>query len=174
LSRYEAIVLAGTGEPVTFFGYNGFSSYLLDQDQNRIEISNEKQDVVEALGYLVEVLNANSSSKIPGNILSKPGRPEIPEGELTPENICLVLAALQPENAIIVDEGITTSGAYYPLSTGLPRHSYLTTAGGSIGYGLPCALGAAVACSQRLVIKFRLMAVACIPYRLYGRPPVKG
>jgi len=155
LSRYEAIVLVGTVEPVAFFGYDGFSSFLLEKDQKRIEISNEKQDVVEALGYLVEVLNANSSLKIPDNILSKPGRPEVPEGLLTPENICLVLAALQPENAIIVDEGITTSGTYYPLSAGLPRHSYLTTAGGSIGFGLPCALGAAVACPQRPVINIQ-------------------
>jgi len=155
LSRYEAIVLVGTKEPVTFFGYSDFNSSLLEKSQKRIEIANERQDVAEALGYLAEALNTSSNSKIPGSILSKPSRLQVPHGELTPENICLVLAALQPENAIIVDEGITTTGTYYPLSAGLPRHSYLTTAGGSIGYGLPCALGAAIACPERSVINFQ-------------------
>ena len=155
LSRYEAIVLAGTNEPVTFFGYSGFSSFLLEENQKRVEIANERQDAAEALEYLAGALNTRLSLKIPSHILSKSGRPRVPHGELNPRNICLTLAALQPENAIIVDEGLTTSGAYYPLSAGLPRHSYLTTAGGSIGYGLPCALGAAVACPQRPVINFQ-------------------
>lgn len=155
LSRYEAIIIAGTKEPVSFFGYSGFNSFLLNDNQKRIVISNERQDVVAALEYLAEALNAPPASKISDSVLSKSSRPQVPEGELNPKNICLTIAALQPENAIVVDEGITTSGAYFSLSAGLPRHSYLTTAGGSIGYGLPCAVGAAVACPKRPVINIQ-------------------
>jgi len=81
--------------------------------------------------------------------------PSIPQGELTAEKACLTLAAVQPEDAIIVDEGITTSFGYYPLSRGLRPHAYLSIAGGSIGYGMPCAVGAAVACPDRPVINFQ-------------------
>jgi acetolactate synthase-1/2/3 large subunit len=155
LSQYEAVVLAGTREPVAFFGYPGSASYLLGEHQKRIEIATKRQDAAEALEHLADTLNARSSSKIPGSIFAEPGRPDIPHGELTPAKVCLTLAALQPENAVIVDEGLTTSGAYYPLSAGLPQHSYLTGVGGSIGFGMPCALGASVACPERPVINLQ-------------------
>jgi acetolactate synthase-1/2/3 large subunit len=155
LSQYEAVVLAGTREPVTFFGYSGFGSYLLREDQKKVEIATDRQNAAEALEHLADALNTRSNSKIPRSIFTEPGRPDIPHGELTPEKACLTLVALQPENAVIVDEGLTTSGAYYPLSAGLPQHSYLTVVGGSIGYGMPCALGASVACPERSVINLQ-------------------
>ena len=51
-----------------------------------------------------------------------------------------------------MDEGNTSSMAYFGMSAGVPRHSYLTLTGGSIGQGLPCAAGAAIACPDRKVI----------------------
>lgn len=155
LSRYEAVVLAGTKEPVTFFGYRGFSSYLLREDQKKVEIATDTQNVAEALEQLADTLNTRPGLNIPATTFTETGPPAIPKGELTAENICLTLAALQPENAVIIDEGITTSTNYYPLTAGLPRHSFLTTVGGSIGYGMPCALGASVACPERPVINLQ-------------------
>ncbi|OGO42053.1 MAG: hypothetical protein A2137_05885 [Chloroflexi bacterium RBG_16_58_8] len=155
LSRYEAVVLAGTREPVTFFGYPGLGSYLLREDQKKVEIATDRQDAAEALEHLADALNTHLSPKIPGHIFAKPSRPGIPHGELTPEKVCLTLAALQPENAIIVDEGLTTSTPYFPLASGLPRHSFLTSVAGSLGYGMPCALGASVACPERPVINLQ-------------------
>jgi acetolactate synthase-1/2/3 large subunit len=66
-----------------------------------------------------------------------------------------VLAALQPEGAIIVDESVSTGGAYYPLAAGAPEHTWLTLTGGAIGQGVPCAVGAAVACPDRPVINLQ-------------------
>jgi len=152
LSKYEAVVLVDTNEPVTFFGYEGFGSYLLNENQRRVQIATDRQSAAEALEYLADALNAPSSVNDSIGILAETKRPGTPQGELTPEKICLALAALQPEDAIIVDEGLTTSFAYYPLTAGLPPHSFLTIAGGSIGYGMPCAVGAAIACPQRPVI----------------------
>lgn len=112
LSHFDALVLVGTGEPVTFFGYKGISSYLLNRGQPRVQISGDRQDPIEALGYLAESLNAAAFPKISSvGVLPETGRPGIPHGELTPDEICLTLAALQPENAVIVDEGLTTSTA---------------------------------------------------------------
>jgi acetolactate synthase-1/2/3 large subunit len=63
-----------------------------------------------------------------------------------------VIAARQPEGAIFVDEGLTVSAFYVALSAGAPRHTYLALTGGAIGFGLPAAAGAAIACPDRPVI----------------------
>jgi acetolactate synthase-1/2/3 large subunit len=47
---------------------------------------------------------------------------------------------------------VSSAFSYYGLSHGLMPHSYITIAGGSIGYGMPCATGAAMACPDRPVI----------------------
>ena len=79
----------------------------------------------------------------------------IPQGKLTAEKACQGLAALQPEGAIIVDEGVSSAFAYYALSHGLPPHDMLLNSGGAIGYGLPCAIGAAMACPDRPVLNLQ-------------------
>lgn len=155
VSRYKTVVLAGTKAPVTFFGYQGVRSYLLAEDQQCLQIATDRQDAAQALECLAEALGASLSATIPKGVLPQPFRPDVPQGELTAEKVCLTLAALQPENAIIVDEGITTAATYYPLTAGLPRHAFLAVSGGSIGYGMPCAAGAAVACPDRPVINLQ-------------------
>ncbi|MEW6213207.1 MAG: thiamine pyrophosphate-dependent enzyme, partial [Acidobacteriota bacterium] len=57
-----------------------------------------------------------------------------------------------PEGAIIMDEGNTSSAAYFQYSASAPRHSYLNLTGGAIGQGMPAATGAALACRDRRVI----------------------
>jgi acetolactate synthase I/II/III large subunit len=151
-SRYEVVLLAGAPEPVTFFGYPGVGSQILSEGQGKIILCTDRQNVVQALECLADDLGASSPPRGSGIIFSKPQRPSLPSGGLTAEKVCLTLAALQPENAVLIDEGITTRFAYLPLSAGLPPHSILTVSGGSIGYGIPCATGAAIACPDRPVI----------------------
>ncbi len=155
LERYEVLVFAGGLDPVTFFGYPGIESYLLVKEQNKIFMSSQGQDVVKALECLTDLLQARGKSVNGKGVVRELRRPALPTGELTPEKACLVMAALQPENAIIVDEGLTTILAYYPLSATLPPHSLTTIVGGAIGYGMPCAVGAALACPDRSVINFQ-------------------
>ena len=57
-----------------------------------------------------------------------------------------------PENAIVVDEGITSSLMLSAMTQGAPRHDLITLTGGAIGQGLPSATGAAVACPDSPVI----------------------
>ncbi|HMK36016.1 MAG TPA: thiamine pyrophosphate-dependent enzyme, partial [Desulfomonilaceae bacterium] len=80
---------------------------------------------------------------------------ELPQGRLTKEKAAMVLAALQPENAIVIDESVTSGGAYYPLTAAAAPHSLLTLTGGSLGMGMPAALGAALARPDRPVISFQ-------------------
>jgi acetolactate synthase-1/2/3 large subunit len=151
VSRYEVILLAGAPEPVTFFGYPGVRSRILNDEQERIALCTDKQNVVEALECLADALGVASSLTIENNP-TKPRRPAIPSGELTAEKACLTVAALQPENAIIVDEAVTTGLPYFLLPAPLPAHTVMNVSGGSIGQGIPCATGAAIACPDRPVI----------------------
>ncbi|HSB04602.1 MAG TPA: acetolactate synthase large subunit [Thermodesulfobacteriota bacterium] len=155
LSPYEAILLAGTPEPVTFFGYPGVRSRILTDEQVKITLCTERQNVVEALEYLANALGAPAHLTNDDQIFAKSFRPSVPSGDLTAEKACQTLAALQPENAIIVDEAVSTGFFYYPFSSGLPPHSQMYVAGGAIGQGLPCATGAAIACPDRPVINLQ-------------------
>src|SRR5512144_999587 len=78
-----------------------------------------------------------------------------PTGPLTVESLGQAIASLQPEGAIIVDEAATSGVPYFGLSRTAPRHSLLALTGGAIGQGLPCAVGAAIACPGRRVIAFQ-------------------
>jgi acetolactate synthase-1/2/3 large subunit len=152
LAPYTAAVLAGAHEPVTFFGYPGVPGRLLREGQERVSLCAGGQDEVAALRALADALDGPSAKGSGQDHSAAQHRPGLPSGRLTPEKVCLTLAALQPEGAIIVDEGLTTAFDYYGFSAGSPRHSLLTIAGGAIGYGMPCALGAALACPDRTVI----------------------
>src|SRR3989442_6598238 len=63
--------------------------------------------------------------------------------------MCQAVAAAQPEGVIVMDEGATAGFAYYGLAAGAPPFIYMTLTGGSIGQGLPSAVGAAAAAPDR-------------------------
>jgi acetolactate synthase I/II/III large subunit len=154
LSGYDVVVLAGAKEPVTFFGYEGTDSMILGRDQKKHYVGTGRESVVEALASLAEALGSPLQPDVT-NIVAKPWRPEMPYGRLTAEKACVVLAALQPESAVIIDEGITSAMAYNSLTAGVPPHSVMGVTGGAIGYGMPCATGAAIACPGRPVINIQ-------------------
>ncbi len=155
LSQYEAVLMVDCEEPVTSFGIKGFESYLLKDGQKKMLLNNNKQNIEEILDLIAEILKAPPFSKVSSGIVSEVKRPQVPDGELSPLNISLTLAALQPENAVIVDEGVTTSVPYYPLTAALPHCTYLTQAGAAVGWGLPCTVGVAMACPDRPVIDYQ-------------------
>ena len=76
----------------------------------------------------------------------------MPTGKATPDNLGIVLASTLPEHAIVVDESIT-SGRQFSKSMPLALpHDVIDITGGSIGFGLPAAVGAAIACPDRRVV----------------------
>jgi acetolactate synthase-1/2/3 large subunit len=132
LAPYKAVVLAGTDQPVNFFGYEGQWSNPVAPEVPKLRIENESQDAAEALEALADELDAPGKSAI-GKLVAEYKIPDVPSGTLTPEKACTTLAALQPENAIIVDEGLTASMTYFPLGATLAPHSYFMLTGGAIG-----------------------------------------
>ena len=58
LAPYKAVVLAGTDEPVNFFGYEGQWSNPVAADMPRLRIDGDFQDAAEALEALADELGA--------------------------------------------------------------------------------------------------------------------
>jgi acetolactate synthase-1/2/3 large subunit len=149
LSKYEAIVLAGALAPVAFFGYPNLPSSLIPQGCSSDTLATPEQDTIGALEALADELGAPDEA--PSTKLS---RPPHPIGKLDSATIGAALAAVMPENCIVMDEAATTGLPFFAASSGAPPHTYLALTGGAIGQGLPCATGAAVACPDRKVIAF--------------------
>ena len=141
------VVLCGALDPVAFFGYPSGISRLIPEATACSTLAEPTDDVEQALDDLAAALDAPTSVAAQ----DRPA-PRLPSGDLSLEAVGQAIAALQPEGAIVVDEGITSVGSYLPASVGCPDHSLLSLTGGAIGWGLPCATGAAIACPDRKVI----------------------
>jgi len=155
LSGYEAVLLAGAREPVATFAYKDGQSSFMRDGQRLATLADSHQDVEEILDCLADLV---STSRNAPSADTRPGpaeRPRACTGPLTAEAACRTLAALQPEGAIVVDEAVTSGGAYYAFSEAAPRHTVLTVTGGAIGQGMPCSVGAAIACPDRPVINLQ-------------------
>jgi acetolactate synthase-1/2/3 large subunit len=152
ISQYEVVLFAGAPEPVAFFGYPGFGSRILTDEQERITLCRDRQNVVEALETLAGAVGAPSRLTIGDNLLTGRQQAAIPNGKLTAEKACLTLAAMQPENAVIIDESATSGYLYFAPPAWLQAYSLITLTGGALGQGIPCATGAAIACPDRPVI----------------------
>lgn len=149
LAPYRHVVLAGASPPVAFFAYPDKPGVLTADGTTFTELASAQIDVAGGLRALVDAVDAGSTT--PAGI-AEPSLPTVPDGPITPETIAAVLGANIPEGAIIVDESVTTGRAFFGQTAGAPPHSWLNNRGGSIGYGLPVAIGAAVAAPDRKVI----------------------
>ncbi|WP_033293884.1 acetolactate synthase large subunit [Amycolatopsis jejuensis] len=147
LDGIKHLIVAGTKAPVSFFAYPGMPSELTPEGAQVHVLATVGQDVPAALEAVAALVAADTEP-----VLQEPGRPALPSGPLTVQNWVEVIGALLPENAIIVDEA-NTSGLLLPAATaGAPRHDVLAITGGAIGYGMPVAVGAAIAAPRRPVI----------------------
>jgi acetolactate synthase-1/2/3 large subunit len=149
LEQASTVILAGAREPVAFFGYPGLRSELAPEGTPVVTLADPAHEAADALVRLAERVGA-SHDAAPAGGAEAPAMP--PDGPLTPRSVASVVAAVQPEGAIVVDESLTLSAFYFAASRGAARHSYMALTGGAIGQGLPCAAGAAIACPDRPVI----------------------
>ena len=147
LADVERIVLVEARPPVSFFGYPGVRSTLAPEGCIFDALASESQDGAGALEWLADELGALPSESSPAP------RPELPTGEaLTAGAIGRAVGALLPEGAIVSDESVSSAEAIWPHLAGAAMHDHLPVTGGSIGQGLPVAVGAALACPFRKVI----------------------
>jgi acetolactate synthase-1/2/3 large subunit len=147
LDGLRHLVLVEAHAPVSFFAYPGKPSELVPEGCELSVLAGGGEDAAAALDALADAVDAGTDVAVAGG--PRPGRPT---GGLGAESIALAIGALLPEGAIVSDEA-NTSGTFLPASTaGAPRHDWLTLTGGSIGQGMPVAVGAAIACPDRPVL----------------------
>jgi acetolactate synthase I/II/III large subunit len=146
LEGSKHLVLAGAKSPVSFFAYPGMPSDLVPTGCE-VHVLAGYRGAAGALVALADELAPGTTAPV-----AAASRPQLPSGVLTSASAAEVIGALLPERAIVVDEA-NTSGLALPQSTaGAPAHDWLTLTGGAIGYGIPTAVGAAVAAPDRPVL----------------------
>ena len=143
------LVLVGARPPVAFFAYPGKPGRLTKDDTPIAELAGAADDIDAALEALADALGARETE--PAHVADG-FRPQPMDEAISPAAIAPVLGAMLPEGAIVVDESVTTGRDFFPATAGVPPHDWINNRGGSIGYGLPVAVGAAIACPDRKVV----------------------
>lgn len=148
LSETDLLILVGAGSPVSFFAYPDKPSDCVPEKCRVARLAHPHEDGIGALAELAEATGA--SHETPERVALS--LPDLPSGDLNQGSIGQALGNLLPENAIIVDEAATNSLAPSIFTAAARAHDHLGLCGGSIGMGLPVAVGAAVAAPDRKVV----------------------
>jgi acetolactate synthase-1/2/3 large subunit len=146
LEGTKHLILAGAASPVSFFAYPGKPSDLVPEGCS-VHVLAGPAGAAAALAALADDIAPGTTAAV-----AALSRPQPPTGALTAVSVADVVAALMPENAIVVDESNTSSLPLTAATAGAPAHDWLTLTGGAIGYGIPTAVGAAVAAPDRPVL----------------------
>ena len=149
LAHLQHLITAEAKPPVSFFGYPGLRSQLLPPECQVHTLAGIDQDGSFALQHLAELAGSAAAA---ARTAPKPAPLREAGQPLTPDGLGAVIAALLPEEAVVSDEMISAGEPVWRhLLTAAP-HTFLPVTGGSIGQGLPAAVGAAVACPGRKVV----------------------
>ncbi|MBT8220008.1 MAG: acetolactate synthase large subunit [Bacteroidia bacterium] len=144
----EHLILIGAKAPVSFFAYPNVPSTIAPDDCEIFTLAGPNDDIDQLLQKLIDRIGAGDKQPdvYPLNI------PELPGGPLNAQSAATTIAHFIPDNAIIVDEAITSGMPIFPMTMAARPHDWLNLTGGSIGWGLPAAVGAAIASPDRKVI----------------------
>lgn len=148
LKGVKHIITVETGEPIAFFSYPGKPSKMKPDDCSVHPFVEEDEDSYAGLEMLAEAVGALKTTAK----LQERTQQAVPTGKLDPKSIALTIAAALPENAILVDESLTTGRESFGLTAGAAPHDQIQNMGGSIGFSIPASVGCALACPDRRVI----------------------
>ncbi len=144
----EQFIMVGTKAPVAFFAYPDKASEFYPEGATLHTLTTVKENAEDALVRLCKAVSAEEYE--PRRV--KREKQGAGSGELNQFSVGMTVAEYLPVDAIVVDEGATSGGGSYAYTATSEPHDWLSLTGGSIGYGLPTAIGAAVACPDRKVI----------------------
>lgn len=147
LTGTDLLVLVETDAPVAFFAYPGKPSELTPPGTLVLSLAKRTEDGRAALADLADLVGTGGEGARQERSLF-----ELPKGPLNPASAGTVIAALLPENSIVVDESCTSGLAVVPMCQGAAPHDWLAQTGGSLGLALPMSTGAAIACPARKTI----------------------
>lgn len=146
--EFRQLILVGASEPIAYFAYPGKSSRFISPECRVHTLAADNEDLRGALSQLEEALGSQTADAP----VREYQRPSVPTGEITVPGLAAAIGALLPENAIVVDESMTSGRGMMAATKGCPRHDWLGNTGGSIGIAMPLAVGAAIACPDRRVL----------------------
>ena len=129
LSGYRNIVLAGSSPPVSFFAYPGKPSLQAPAACAFTQLVGVQEDIAAALQAVADELGASSLSPAQQAQLELPA---LPTGQVTSQGIAAVLTALLPQDAIVVDESVSTGRAFAATTSRARPHDWLSLMGGAI------------------------------------------
>jgi acetolactate synthase I/II/III large subunit len=150
LADTSVLVLCGTQRPTAFFAYPNKPSLPESPDCRVIELCSIDMDYAHSLLALAEAVGATDD--LPASSFQPLDLPPLPTGAMSLEKVGQTMAHLMPENAVVVNESITSGLPVLGQMVGARGHDMLVTMGGAIGQCLPAAVGAAVACPDRKVL----------------------
>lgn len=117
---------------------------MLARARHGIGISSALRPAIRQLSGLVAAVDRVAPEPL--------ARHEAPAGD-TAANVFATLAELLPDNAIVVEEVPSHRGVMHDhLPIRSQRTGFLTMASGTLGYGLPAAVGAAIARPDRRIV----------------------
>jgi acetolactate synthase-1/2/3 large subunit len=145
----QQLVLVGAKTPVAFFAYPGKPSVLIPDGCEVIKVAAAEDELEVTLEALAGELGARDATPI---VNAAGYNTALPAGPITPEGLGVLLNAMLPDNAIVMDEAITSGRAFTGATMGARPHDWLSIMGGSIGWGLAASVGAAIAAPDRKVV----------------------
>ena len=151
LKPFEVAICIGPQRPVTFFAYPGKPSTTLPPDCEVIQLAEHEHDLAAVVEALATELGIRPDAYFQQNAFRQ-NDIQVPDSALTADALSHAIARHLPENAIVIDEALTSIGKYPVLAPGLHPHDHLPITGGSIGIGIPLAAGAAIGALDRKVV----------------------
>jgi len=148
LKDYPQIILVGAAAPVAYFAAQNRRSELTPPGCKIFTLAQPQEDCAGSLEALLDACSARGQQPQVEKLLQA----ALPAGPITQTGVAATLAALLPENCIVVDESMTTGRGVIAACRGSMPHDVLTNTGGSIGIAMPLAVGAATACPERRVL----------------------
>jgi acetolactate synthase-1/2/3 large subunit len=120
-------------------------------------LANVEEDVIGALEEMAEEVKGKGS-RVQGKqaqyqaqdfpFTSNPS----PRTPFDPVAFAHLFSTLIPENAIVMEEAVTSGRALLAPTVDAAPHDWLQITGGAIGQGFPTATGASIACPDRKVV----------------------
>lgn len=148
IAGVDLMVLVGARSPCAFFAYPNRPSELVPPGCRVLPLAKPTDDVAAALADLTAALDATAAEpQWQAHALAP-----LEAGPLDTRRIAQAVARNLPEHAIVIDEAITGSMPAQQLTIGCRPHDWIQLCGGSIGNGLPLAVGAALGAPGRKVV----------------------
>ncbi|MDE3064990.1 MAG: acetolactate synthase large subunit [Acidobacteriota bacterium] len=145
LADLETLVLVGAREPVAFFAYPNVASRLVGDGCEVVDLAPPGADSRAALSELCAALSTQPLAPSSGAV------PELVPGPLNAQSMAAAVAATMPEGLTVADEGAVGGLHLWGATRHCPPHRWMTLTGGSIGLGLPLAVGAAIGTGRRVL-----------------------